>query len=854
LADDRELRSASFDDSTATCYVPEQNLRELLKDLVFAWRRVRSAPVFVLFATASVGGGIGATVAVYSVIDTIFLRPPSISEPDRVANLYRRDPRDGASVPLVAFSGPDFLLYKASQTTFASMAAWTRFRLPLVANGVTEFITGERVTGDYFTVVGFRAALGRTLQPADDQPGASRVIVLSDTLWRLRFSADPGVVGRAVNLGGREFEIVGVMPATFRGVDMPNLVPTGAWIPLLSTDANQMTDRKRSWLLVKGRLKSDRTMAQALAELRTIGRRLDLERSKDSNQASGSAPEWFLMPSADVRMHESLDRLVGPLAGSIMIAVVLALLVACTNLANMRLGHDASRRHERAVRLALGASRWRIAREELMDAGLLTLSGGLLALIVAHLTMSYLVTTTFELFPGYAVQLAPEFRTSTAAIFFGSTLLALFAYGVVPALHSSRSDLNEALAIASSGAHIPRWRGRRILIAGQVAISSGFVAVALLCAQQVWARPEHDSGLDLDRLAVVDLDFRLSNKAESYASQVVERALYLARLQPGVDSAAASSGLPIDPGVPRATIAVREQREAGLLVGTQAALLSGTPDVFRVLGVDVVSGRAFDARDTIDSQPVALVSRALSTELFSDLDAVGKRVLVQQRLQGKDSPAVRAVTIVGVTEDTDVGAPGRRDRGIIYIPFSQHYEPTVTIVARSDVANDGLPEALRRTIRRVDAEIPILRASLARELNASRSLVMEVGAVSSGLLGALTMVLAMTGLLGLVMESVVRRTREIGIRMALGAHPADVIRMVLLDGVQPVLWGLAIGAFVGVVLRLAFRPMFIRLVPTFHWSVLVLIPVLFVAGALLASYFAARRASRVEPNVALRHL
>jgi hypothetical protein len=244
-------------------------------DARYALRRLRAAPAFTVFSVITLALGIGVTTAVYSAIYTAALRPAAIADIDRVVNLYHRDPRGGGSLSSYALAPPDIEDYAAVQTSFSAIAPWSRFRHVLVAGDHTEMIGGEMVGGDYFTVVGVKAALGRTLQPADDHPGAPRVIVLEDGLWRRRFAADPGVIGRTVNLGGDIFEVVGVMPPSFRGVDVPNVMPTAAWVPLSSTRSqnnDSMTNRERRWLQLKGRLKPGRSASGSISSIRS-GRR-----------------------------------------------------------------------------------------------------------------------------------------------------------------------------------------------------------------------------------------------------------------------------------------------------------------------------------------------------------------------------------------------------------------------------------------------------------------------------------------------------------------------------------------------------------------------------------------------------
>lgn len=827
-------------------------LQGLWSDVRYAWRRLLATPAFTIFSILTLALGIGATTAVYSAVYTAALRPPPLVDADRVVNLYHSDPRSGgASIFRFALSPPDIADFSAAQTSFAALTSWSRFRHALVAAGTSDVINGEMVSGDYFRVVGFSAALGRTLQPADDRPGMPRVMVLGDSLWRRRFGADPAVLGTPVNLGGDVFEIVGVMPPEFCGVDLPNLMPTEAWVPLSSTRSQNndtMHDRERRWLFLKGRLKPGVTVASAQAEFGTIGRQLDLQHPSAGRRGRREARDgWFLMPAINVRMHESMDGMIAPMIAAIMVAVGLVLLVACTNIANLMVARGTSRRQEQAVRLALGASRWRLVRAQLVEACLVTAGGGVAAYVVARLVLAELLTATFQITPGFIVRFEPAFHSSVAAVAGASSVLALFTFGLVPALNASRCALRDALQSGGAGSMgAPRWRGRRSLIALQVAVSSGLVAVAVLCAQQVFASARRDSGMDLDRIALAQVDFGLLRQDEVHGRRVLEAALEQARRLPGVEKVAVSSGLPAGVSSPGARLL---DHELG------AELVAASPSLFQVLGIPIVAGRAFEANDGPGSYRVAVISRQLAAQLGGSEAVLNRSFAIQRQASiNQPEPPSVVVTIVGIAEDTDVGVLGRRQGGVLYVPFAQHYEPGMVLVARAASDPRPLPARLRRILHEVEPDTAVIQAVIGSDLLGHDNNVLTVGAIGSGLLGTLALVLAMAGLYGVMADVVARRTREIGIRIALGADRARVLRMVLLDGIRPVVEGLLLGIGFGALLRMLFQPMFIRVLPAFDPMLLVVVPAAFLACALLAAYLPARRAANVDPNVALRAL
>jgi predicted permease len=836
-------------------------MRDWWGDLRHAWRRLRRAPAFTVFSVVTLALGIGATTAVYSAVYAAILRPPDLPNVSEVANLYHSDPRGGASgLGSIAFSRADFDDYRAAQTSFQFVAAWTRFRLPFSANGRTDFLMGEAVGGDYFAVVGIHAALGRVIQRDDDRPSATPVIVLSDTVWRTRFDGDPAIVGKTARLGDTTFEIVGVMAPSFHGVDMPTVLPTAAWIPLSmmpDAQAANLLDRERRILMAKGRLQPGRTMAQAQAELTAIAQRLDLAypigRGVGSRfPAAYKARRWFLMPAANVKMHESLDRLARPLAATIMLSVCLVLLVACTNVANLVLTRNTARRHETAVRLALGATRWRIVREQLAEAALVTVMGGAAALVLAQVLIARVLRSEVPIVPGLSARISPEINLPVAAAAVASTVLALIVFGVIPAFHGTRRGVRDAIASDGHSGSLPRWRGRRALIACQVTVSAGLVSIAVLCAQQLLAVARHDTGLDIDRLALVRVSLPSARYDEPRARRVLDEIVDSAARLPGVESAAVSSGFPVEMG---SSLGGQIARTPDQLAGGHYEFMIAAPGVFRTWGIPTLEGRTFDGRDTAGSEPVLVLTQRLARTLFPEGSAVGHQVVLRyQQMAGEPVPAIRAATVVGVVADTDFGDRGNRGYGAVYLPWTQHYRSTMAVSVRTAADPAALVDALRQIVNRIDSNVPVMDAETAASLGGGSALIVRIGAVASGLLGGLALILAMAGLYGVLSEAVLRRTREMGIRMALGADAYRLRRMVLVDGVRPVIVGLAIGLGCGMILRVAFRPMFIRMLPAFDPIVFLVVPAAFIAASLLAAYLPARHASRVDPNVALRHL
>ena len=834
---------------------------ELWKDVVSAVRRLVRAPVFTIFSVASLAIGVGVTTAVSSMIYTV-VRPPDIVDVDRVANLYQGDPHQGAGKPMW-LSLPDFEDLRAAQTSFSHLTAFARFREVLVAHGSGTPILGEVVGGDYFSLVGFPPLLGRLIQPSDDRPGASPVIVLGESFWRRRFGADASVVGKTVRLNGHAFEVIGVAIDRFRGLDLPKVAPTPGWVPvstasLLHRDGN-LDDRNYRWLYVRARLKDGVPMNGAASEISAIGQRLDSTYPLGGD--AGTKRTWTLLATSSVKVHESVDPLIVPLAGAIAVAILMVLLVVCSNLANLALARGAARRHEIAVCLALGASRWRLVRAQLMESSIVGALGLMFAIAVARVLLIRVFGGPVEVTPDVIVQFAPVLDRTVLIAAVASACVALVICGLGPALATTRSSVQGVL-VGDSQVSTSRWRGRRLLIAAQVSVSVVLLAAAAICIQQITATAMRDTGLALDKLAMISVDFTRQNRDELRARRTLDEIVRKVRQENDIVSASVSSGLPL--GIPGpagyATTPERSTRTWDPRYGRTVRILTSSPDFLHTTGIALKYGRAFDGRDTERSRPVAIVSETIAKELAargyvqSAADALGHDiVVVRQQWAGEPEPVPETRTIVGVTADTDVGAIGRRREGLVIVPLAQHFDPRMTVVVRATSDPDRALETLRRTLAAVDSELAPKEAMTGPTVGGFGEVVLRAIATGVSGLGMLALGLAMGGLYGVLSEVVWRRTREMGIRMALGAGARDVVRIIVWDGARPVLYGLVVGLAFAAIVRMGLRPMFLRVMPAIDPLMFAAVPALFLIAALVACYFPARRAARVEPVVALRH-
>lgn len=829
-----------------------------MTDLRLAARRLLATPLFTIFAILSLAIGVAVTTAVYSVVDSIFLRDTGARDPDRLVMVV--SPYDGRIIN-GSISLPDFQDLRAAQTSFTSISASARFTPAVASSSTTELLPAEAVDGAYFSTLGVSAAIGRTIQPADDA-GAARVVVLSHALWRRRFAANPAVVGQTIRISGQPFEVVGVAAASFEGVSGP-LPGTRLWIPLSASALRAAVDkaaeasaqrsaippRDRRQLVVFGRLKPAVTAAAASAEVSAIAATLDTSFPPRTPTGRPRATErpWQGKTMAAIASDDLYLRRVGL---TIVALVALVLAVACTNLANLVLARGAARQHEIAVRRALGASRWRLVREQCAESLLLATAGGLAAYVVFQ-GLCVLMDAEFNLVLPWggrwilAVRPAPDATALWIAA--GSLLVSLIVFGLEPALQLTRSrDLRGELAAGVGVLGAPKTRRQRTLLRWQVAISAGFFIVATMFVQYTIAEARHDPGIEMKRLGVAVLNFRTQLWDEARVRRTVDRVVEETRKDQAVESVSVSTGMPLGLPAMRLTLSQPDTAIDSKPDHYNATGVAATPSLFGTIGVPILHGRGFDDRDHAAAAPVVVLSEFTARRIFGTSDAVGRPVVVQGH-------ARVMATVIGVARDTDVGYVFGESRPVAYLPLAQRYEPFLAIVARSRGDAATAVRALRGALRQVDSDLAVEVIGSGRTVLAGASVFRRAAGVTALALGAVTLALAMVGLFGIQSHIVAHRTREIGVRISLGASPRQIQRMVLKDGYRPVVEGLAIGLFIGVIGRAivrAYTDLEVSIVDPWLFFV---VPVPLIVAAFCACYFPAHRAAGVDPNVALRH-
>jgi len=823
-------------------------MESFARDIRLALRRLRMTPVFTLFAVVSLALGIGVSTAIYSAVRTLLWMPLGVPHAQELVALT-------SGRVMLAVSWPDFQDLLAQQTSFRALAASSPIRTALASPRHAEVITGDAVSGGYFATMGVAPLRGRLLNPNDERD-AARVAVISESLWRRHFQADPAIIGQSVRLGGLPFEIVGVVKGTFHGLD--RFWARSVWVPLTALPAESLTtfgvyggagDRARASAAAYGRLKPDAPVARAIGEVGVIGQRLDAAYPRERQQRR----DWSLrVNAADGPDSEAVNTM----AGMILTGVAMLLLIACSNLANLALAKGTSRSEETAVRTALGASRWRLVREQLIESSVIVMAGGALGIWLLFALVDFL-TTDLPMGFGSAMAFRPEISAAVLVASAGSMVLAVLVFGLWPALQATRQDVRAR--VGASGATAPRWRLHRNLVAWQVCGCVALTLVAVMTQRIISVIGRDMPAVHGGNLAIAQVDFTLNARDESDTRRIVDELLAAVRRQPGIERAVASTGLPFRYAGVRSSFMFTtpeapfsESRDTG----KSSYMISATPGFFETIGLPLSRGRGLTDRDDVAAPRIAVVSERFARNLFATTDVVGRTIVVHRaaRLSLRHPPP-ESLTIVGVIADPD-GTP-RTSRGdsYVFVPWSQRYESRVPVVLTARAESGAAAVALlRATIRRVDPTLAVSLAGTGTVVLQGPLFMLRVVSGLSTALATMSLVLAMAGLFGVLSYVVMRRTREIGIRAALGADRVRIFKLILIDGLRPVGKGIVLGLTIGAGARMAVAAWVVTDISAFEPLAFLLIPVPFVAAALVACYVPASRAARVDPNVALRDL
>lgn len=795
------------------------------QDLRYALRTLRARPAFSLTAVLVLALGIGAGTAIFSVVETVLLRPLPYAEPDRLIYLLEQKL---PQFPQFSVAPGNFLEWQAQNRTFDAMAAWGSGAFNLTGSGEPERLRGMRVTWNLFDVLGVRPVSGRCFREAEDAPGALPVVILAYETWQRRFGGEPNVVGRTVTLNGVPHTVIGIAPASMQLLHRD----TALWVPVAFT-ADQRQQYGSHYMRSVGRMKPGVTFEQAAADLETISRRLQAEHP-------GSNKDWRALP---VPLGDAFVSEVRPALLMLLGAVGLVLLVACANVANLFLVRGLGRRRELAIRSALGAGRARIVRQLLAEAGVLALAGGAFGLLLAH----GLLRTLLTLVPT-ALPRAAEIGVSAPAVACALVLAVItpLLFALVPSLQMSKADLADALNTGGRAGHaVIRRRTGRLLIVTEVALAAILLVGAGLLARTFQTLLRVDPGFVAAqavtaRFALPAAGYPEDADAHRFYQELIERVSHA----PGISAAGATAGLPFsDDFVTSLSIEGRPIVPAAERPSVN--YYSVSPGYFPAMGIRLVRGRLFTERDGPDAPRVCLVNETFARQYFPGDDPLGRRIQVD--MGGGDAWR----EIVGVVGDTR--QYGLRDdpTAQVYDPYGQRTFSGMVVIVRTAGDPAMVTSALREAVRRIDPAVPIGQIRTLEDFVAQATARERFSMILLAAFGTAALFLAAIGLYGLLAYRVSQRKFEIGVRMAHGARPRDVLWMFVREGVGLAALGAAIGLAAALALARLIASLLFGVAPTDPATLSAVLAGLLAAAA-LASLVPAWRAMRTDVVGALR--
>jgi predicted permease len=819
----------------------------LWQDIRYAARLLTKSPAFTALAVLALALGIGANTAIFSLVNAVLLRPlAGVEAADQLVAFERLQGDKNYD----SFGYPDYLDYRDGNQSFSGLAAHVGTPLSFAGN-TTERLRGDVVTGNYFSVLGAKPALGRLLEPQDDEAvGAHPVAVISHGLWQRAFGSDPSIVGQSINLNGYRFTIIGVAAKGFAGTS------TGAafdvWLPMAMQpqaiprmSAGILQDRSAGWIAIFGRLKAGVQLQQAQAEIATISGRL-AQAYPETNQARSAALLAGLgLTSSD---RASFRRFLGLL----LVAVVLLLLIGCGNVATLLMARATSRRREIAVRLALGASRIRLIRQLLTEGVLLSLLAGALGLLLAE-WMADLILAFQQ--PAYGLRgLATGLDFKVLGFTLALSLLTGILFGLAPALQVSKPDLVTSLKDGTPAGGFHKSRVQSSLVAFQVGLSLVLLIGAGLAVRTMQKIVAIDRGFDTDHRLLMSLDLSIQGYSAEAGRAFYEQLIKQLESTPGVISASFAKTVPPNDWSDRMSVfyegqepspeTLRGSEELGIRTDANRV----APRYFQTLNIRLLQGRDFSEADRANAPAVAIVNESLAERLWPGESPIGKRLAAPFFNDPRRPP----VEIIGLVRDTRHRTLLADAPPILYLPVLQAYDGRTTLVIHTTGEPASMIETIHNAVAEVAKNLPLFAVKSMAEQVATTLWQQRMAASLIGIFGGLALVLAAIGLYGVIAHSVTQRTREIGIRMALGADSTNIVGLVVKQGLRLA----ATGVLMGVVAAMALT----RLMSSLLYEVSATDPTTFIIAAValiavasLASYVPARRATKVDPMIALRH-
>lgn len=805
-------------------------MNTLLKDLRYGARVLVKSPGFTAVAVIALALGIGANSAIFSTVNAVLLRPLPYSDPDRLVEIWEHRPLQNRERTVV--SPAEFIAWREQAQSFEQMAAINYVLHNLIGNGEPEQIQSVQVSASFFPMLGVKPSAGRVFLEEEDQPDHNRVAIISYGLWQRRFAGDPDLINQQINLDGNKFTVVGIMPRDFQ---FPQLIDL--WEPIAFTP-DARTNSGNHFLEIFGRVKPGVSIKQAQAEMTAIASGIE-QAFPERNTGH------------QIRLVSLHEQIVGDSRTALLVllgAVAFVLLIACANVANLLLARAAARHKEMAIRAALGASRWRIIRQLLAESLLLSAAGGALGLLLAWWGVDLLVALSPEGTPRL-----DEIKLDSAVFIF--TLLISLAtgvlFGLTPALQSSRPDLNEVLKEGSRGSTEGARQGRvrSLLVVFEVALTLVLMVGAGLMLKSFYRLSQVDPGFNASNLMTMEIN--LPNAKYPKQPQVLafyDRLIQQVETVPEVQAAAAVNVLPLSGSNSSSTFTIEGQPPAPPGERPNADRRNITNAYFRAMGMSVLQGRAFTANDTEKSTPVAIINETMARRFWPGQDVLGKRF----KVGAPDRNNNPWLEIVGVVADIKHAGLDEEARQEMYLPITQSPARGMILVARTSTDPLDMASVLRNQVLAVDPDQPVGSVASMEQLR-SRSLApRRFSMLLLAVFAAVAIILATVGIYGVISYSVVQRTHEIGIRMALGAQTSDVLKQIIGKGMILVLIGVAVGITAAIGLTHLISKLLYGVSPTDATTYLVIS--LALAGVALGACFVpARRAARVDPLIALKY-
>ncbi len=821
----------------------------LLQDVKYGVRLLAKSPAFTVVAALSLALGIGANTTIFTLVNAVLLNPLPVEDPAQLVSVFTTDDRNanGALGSFMQVSPMNFKDLRDHNEVFSGLTAHTA--LPLNISGGTgdpQQVFGEIVTGNYFSVLGARPMVGRGFLPDEDAtPGAKLVCVLGYGEWQKRYGGDPSIVGRTIMLNGQPFTVVGVMAKGFKGTNA--IGAPALWVPYMTYQQTlsgfqlelSRPDQRRGLVFnVTGRLKPGVTVQQAEANLKTIARQLEQEYPNENKGRSVT-----LVPLAQATINPGFRSNIVVAGGLLMTIVALVLFIACANVANLLLARASARQKEIAVRLSLGATRAQLVRQLLTEGTLLALIGGVAGLLLAYWAQALLWSFRPPFLQPDAIDIQPDARVLLFTVLVSLATGVLF--GLAPSLQASRPDLVVELkekTSAPSGSNHP-FALRNLLVAGQIALSLMALVGAGLFLRSLQNAQRINPGFDVEHLATLSFDLGAQGYTEEHGRQFQRQVLERVASIPGVESATLASTVPLFAGGFARTVFLEGQDASDRRAGKLVQITVAAPHYLETLGIPLIRGRALSDLDQPNTPAAVVINETMAKRFWPDQDPIGKRF--------KFFGQTAFQQVVGVAADSKYNFIGEDPLPYIYQATTQAYQPGVSLFVKASRPAPVLG-TVRAEVQQLDRNLPLQNVYTLDDIFGQSLWAPRMAASLLAIFAGLSLVLAVVGIYGVMAYAVSQRTRELGIRMALGASRADVVRLVVGQGLRLTLAGVVIGLLASFALSRLIASLLLNVSPT-DVVTFAVVPAILAAAALGASYLPALRATKIDPLVALRY-